>query len=80
MLWTLVTLQKPGDERCGTETPSQNQTEEKGLGVLVSSKATVRQQGALVAKKANGTLGCIQECGQKDEGERGGHIWNPMVQ
>lgn len=62
--------------------PAGKELWQEGLDALVDSKLTTCQQCALVAKKSNGTLGRIEECGQ--HAKRGsplpllwwGCIWN----
>ncbi|PKU48722.1 hypothetical protein llap_1046 [Limosa lapponica baueri] len=39
----------------------ESTSEEKDLGVLVDNRMTMSRQCALVAKKANGLLGCIRK-------------------
>ena len=45
----------------GWDWPKDRSSAEKGLGVLTENRLAISQQGALVAKKAHGILGCIKK-------------------
>jgi len=60
---------------------------EKNLVVLVDSRLAMSQKCALVAKKASGTLGCIERARPAGRGRWsspftllwGGHIWSSVA-
>ena len=60
--WSWVAGQAPGahQDRAGADLLERSSAEED-LGVLVDNKLTMGQQCGLVAKKANGILGCFRK-------------------
>ena len=44
-------------------------TEEKNLGGVVDSRLSMSQQCVQIAKKANGILDCIKNCGGEEDKE-----------
>ncbi|PKU47118.1 hypothetical protein llap_2558 [Limosa lapponica baueri] len=52
----------------------ENSSAERNLGILVDNKFSMSQQCALVAKKANGILGCIK----KSVASRSGEVILPL--
>ncbi|KGL74153.1 hypothetical protein N309_13734, partial [Tinamus guttatus] len=64
--------------RLGTDL-LESSSAERDLGVMVEDKLTMRQQCALVAKKANGILGCVKESVSSRSRERILPLYSALV-